>query len=698
MHERWSLRLRIFLFFLLIILASAGVIGTLLWIAANRIGPGSGAPLVLFGGASIFAIALICMGVWRLFDDNVARAIEQLAADLETQAQPRVLGGGIDVAPARYLGGLGVSAERISNALQAARAANEKNVNAAVAASKAQIAQLETILHDLPMGIVICNRDYRILLYNRKAAQLLHVAGEVGLGRSLFTLVSEHAIRHAVERLRASPAQDAARGIDSVCATRREACLLHVTVALARHQRPPSGVETGEPVERVVLTFADATRAIHDNTARHRLVSQTIETLRQSAMAIQGVTEIMNDAPLYRDYGKRCEEILRQESERLNTAISHLADRHQALRAGGWPMSDVYSSALFSCVAARLDTPCTIEGAPLRLHCDGGLIVEMLVDLARLRAGSPLTLCAEDTGLYVCLDMRWQGDPLAWRDIEAWLAKPLAGDPARATADEILERHHGELWPLYQEAPYGVRLALYPAVAADAPAPVIRARPEFYDFALGDHDDEQFDAQARLQSLSYVVFDTETTGLDPSGGDEIVSIAGVRIVNGRLLRGEIFDTLVNPGRAIPVAATRIHRIDDSMVADAPFIETVLPRFHDFARDAVLVAHNAAFDMKFLRLKEAGCAIVFANPVLDTVLLSAGLYGQGADHTLDALMARFAVELPAEERHTALGDSIATAQVLLHLLEVLAGRGVRRLGEALAISDRMRGIRRRQARY
>ncbi|MEO7336079.1 MAG: exonuclease domain-containing protein, partial [Caldimonas sp.] len=103
--------------------------------------------------------------------------------------------------------------------------------------------------------------------------------------------------------------------------------------------------------------------------------------------------------------------------------------------------------------------------------------------------------------------------------------------------------------------------------------------------------------------------------------------------------------------------------------------------HAFARDTVLVGHNAAFDMRFLQLKEAESRIHFDQPVLDTMLLSAWLHPNQESHRLEAIAARLGVAVTA--RHTALGDAFVTAEVFLGLIPLLRARGVRTLGAARA---------------
>jgi len=221
-------------------------------------------------------------------------------------------------------------------------------------------------------------------------------------------------------------------------------------------------------------------------------------------------------------------------------------------------------------------------------------------------------------------------------------------------------------------------------------------RPVFYDFDLFDQDLDRALLDTPLRDLNLVVFDTETTGLEPSRGDQIVQIAAVRVLNARLLPDDRFDELVNPGMPIPRASTRIHGISDDMVAGKDSVAEVLRRFHAFVGDAVLVAHNAAFDMKFLKLKEHEIGARFDQAVLDTLLLSVVLQPSHATHTLDTIANRFGVE--NHDRHSALGDSVATAEVFVKMIDVLEARGIRNLGQVLEASDRVQAIKGLQERF
>lgn len=209
----------------------------------------------------------------------------------------------------------------------------------------------------------------------------------------------------------------------------------------------------------------------------------------------------------------------------------------------------------------------------------------------------------------------------------------------------------------------------------------LSSRPLVFDFDLIDARVQTAISETRLHDLCFVVFDTETTGLSVEH-DDIVQIGAVRVLNGRIVAGEIIDTHVNPNRPIPPASTRIHHVTDADVAQAPNINEAGCQLHHFARDAVLVAHNAPFDIGLLRRCEAQMGVRWDHPVLDTVLISAVVFGTTETHTLDALCDRLSITIPDHMRHTALGDAQATAEVLVKLLPLLDGKGLSTFGAVI----------------
>ncbi len=207
--------------------------------------------------------------------------------------------------------------------------------------------------------------------------------------------------------------------------------------------------------------------------------------------------------------------------------------------------------------------------------------------------------------------------------------------------------------------------------------------PVVWDFNLFSHGDEPGYGHRSLKSLSYTVFDTETSGLFPLDGDEIISIGAVRATGERLLPGETFDQLVDPRGPLRPQSMHIHGIRPEMLKGRPGIEKVLPAFHRFAQDSVLVGHNAAFDMRFIGLKEKVAGVTFRNPLLDTLLLSAVVLPHQETHGLEALADRLGIEKTG--RHTALDDALTTAKIFLKLIPLLEEKGIIILKQALKAS-------------
>ncbi len=221
-------------------------------------------------------------------------------------------------------------------------------------------------------------------------------------------------------------------------------------------------------------------------------------------------------------------------------------------------------------------------------------------------------------------------------------------------------------------------------------------RPEFFDYSLLDLPRHMQELDGRtLRSLDFTVFDTETTGLRPSQGDELISIGAVGVHGGKVTEARSFDEFINPGMDIPKASIRIHGITDAMVADMPGADAVVPRFREFVGDTVLVAHNAAFDLTFLKLKEAETGARFDHVVLDTLLISVFLDRDTDDHSLETIAKRHGVTI--ENRHSAVGDALATARIFAAMLERLESRGVSTLDQLIRACDEMVAVRKLQAR-
>lgn len=167
-----------------------------------------------------------------------------------------------------------------------------------------------------------------------------------------------------------------------------------------------------------------------------------------------------------------------------------------------------------------------------------------------------------------------------------------------------------------------------------------------------------------LREAEYVVFDIETTGLSIIN-NKIIELAGVKMRDEKVV--DRFASFVNPHERIPYNIQQLTNINDDMVRDAPDLVDVLPKFREFVGDAVLVAHNAKFDIGFIQanLKSLGQPAM-NNPVLDTLELARLLFPSMKNHRLNTLADKFKVTL--ESHHRAVDDAEATGYVLFHLIK------------------------------
>jgi DNA polymerase III subunit epsilon len=302
---------------------------------------------------------------------------------------------------------------------------------------------------------------------------------------------------------------------------------------------------------------------------------------------------------------------------------------------------------LFNARANELLAPC----GPVGLRRDVRLLLE-IADADAAFAAATASSCAP-AQIYLA-DGR---GPFAAR--LAWVR-----DPAAASDAYVLT--------------FGARDTDQDAAAALAP------RPEFFDFdtqRLSPSHDSLADRP--LAALAYCVFDLETTGLDVEN-DAIVSVGAVRVLGSRVLASENFSTLVDPGRPIPPASTAIHGIDDAAVAGAPDAPAAIAQLKRFAHDAVLVAHNAAFDLAFVARAAKTGGFVFDNPPFDTLLVARWLFPDLADHSLEGLAGLLGIAVG--QRHSALDDARATAAIFAKLVEICRHRGLATYGELAAASN------------
>ena len=565
--------------------------------------------------------------------------------------------------------------------------------------------RLAALMSELTQSVVVCNLDGRVLLYNNRArlqfkalsdAPALAGGAElIGLGRSIYTVFDRQLVAHALESIQQRLQRGALTPSAQFVTITKSGQLLRAQMAPVRDSEAADA-----PLGGFVLMLDNITRDYERDSAQDQLLQGLTEGSRASLGNLQAAVEVLDDPDLDATARERFLAVVRDEARAMARRIQELSARSTQDVKTRWPLEDMLGADLVAAALRRIEAVCPVrtgtqevDGA-LWLKVDSFALLQALsylasrlVDEFEVRA---LTLRLQPAGGRAQLDLIWSGQAMSTETVMSWESEPMrfGAEVSPLSVRDVMQRHGGEFWferdRVRHQAFFRCLLPLADA-AGDADqvnAAAVRhdSRPEYYDFDLFRASESQHALDDRpLAELSYTVFDTETTGLEPGAGDEIIQIGAARLVNGKLLRQEAFEQLVDPQRSLPEAGIAIHGIQPEMVRGQPTIDRVLPAFHAFARDTVLVAHNAAFDMRFLQLAEARSGVVFDHPVLDTLLLSAVVHPNQESHRLEAIAERFGITVIG--RHTALGDAIVTAEVFLKLIPLLAAMGIHTLGQA-----------------
>ncbi|UCV12908.1 3'-5' exoribonuclease [Dechloromonas denitrificans] len=588
------------------------------------------------------------------------------------------------------------------------------DVDAQISRAKASVEEeknrLAALMSELAQAVVVCNLDGRILLYNNRARLQFKalaqgptsVAGGalIGLGRSIFSILEKNQVEHAQEVI-SQRLHGGKTAMANFITTTRGGQLLRVQMVPVL----AASASEGEPgMSGYVLTVENITRSMEQEARRDQALHSLTEGSRSALGSIRAAVTNMIDYPdMETELRERFVRVVDDEaakmSQRLDLTMAEFSDSMKTR----WPLEDILGIDIIAAAQRRIEDklklPIKTEELDdaLWIKADSFSLVFALLSLASKLQDHyeprELRFRLSSEGKLAYLDLIWAGPAMSSETFYTWEMESMqVGDETSPLSlRDMIDRHGGEIWYQREKAAHRAffRFVLPVAIPEAGLEEDERkrgsGRPEYYDFDLFNFQDKTVDLDRKLSELTYTVFDTETTGLEPSNGDEIIQIGAARIVNNRLLRQENFDQIIDPERPLRPEGIPIHGITEDMVRGKPTIDGVLPAFHEFCEDTVLIAHNAAFDMRFLQLKEERTGLRFSQPVLDTLLLSAVVHPNQESHKLDVILERLGIHI--ETRHNALEDALATGQVFLKLVPLLEQKGIVTVRQALEASEK-----------
>lgn len=698
------------------------VSGGLIWAALEEneraaavaaIGPRI-ALLFLMWAASLIAVWVILGYLVRYFMTAPARLLENAQVLLGTDVKRKLVPDG---SPENKR--LTELINQLVDQRESLREEMDQRVQEASRNTELEKNRLAALMSELTQSVVVCNLDGRILLYNNRArtqfralSKAPSVAGGVeliGLGRSIYSVFDRKLVAHALENIQHRLQRGAAMPSAQFVTTTQAGQLLRVQMTPVRAVQMPAEGSDDAPTQTneltgFVLMLENITRDFEDDSEKDRVLYSLTEGSRAAIANAQAAVEVLEYPDLEPEMRERLLSVVRDEIHSLGKRIEEMQTSSANTLRSRWPLEEMHGADLIEAATRRIEASLPVKATAddvdtsLWLKVESFSLLQALVHLAgKLKAEcqvQAVQLRLQTNGQRACLDMLWSPLGEGTKAVIGWEMEQIkvGTETMSLTVQDVLTRHSGDSWverePETGRAFFRLLLPLAAPQEELSSGTYLRSesRPEYYDFDLfksSEHSRSLDDS--RLTELTYTVFDTEATGLNPAGGDETIQIGAVRIVNNKLLHNEFFEQLIDPKRPIPPETIPIHGITPEMVKGQPTIESVLPAFHTFAQETVLVAHNAAFDMRCFQVKEQVTGVVFDHPVLDTLLLSVVVHPNQESHRLEAIAERFNVNIIG--RHTAMGDAMVTAEIFMKMIPLLAEKGIHTLGEARAAAQK-----------
>lgn len=588
----------------------------------------------------------------------------------------------------------------------------ERNIKEKISQAKAQVEEekntLAAFISELSEGVVICNPEGIILLYNKQAKEFLTEDDSetrdstpyIGLGRSVFGLIDKNVIVHALDEIAAK-------------LEHKDENVISYFVVVGSNSRQLKTeavpiIDAERKITGFILIVYDITRQLERDRKVDMLLKSLTNDVRASLGGIRAAIEAIIDFPeMDRQQFSMFKDIIHKESMNLSELIETTESEYSDYIQSQWPLIRISATDLVEYIQSKaeqklnltVDVSSDTENDWVNVD-SYSLGLAMLFILHRINndTGCEYFSCSvKRERKFVYIDLTWRGSAVKIENLDAWdeMALVVNDEYISHSLDEVVKHHEAKVTPYsLPDSPElsALRVLLpatdLPTVPDTTKISTIRPheRPTLYDFDLFNQPGQnpQLD-NTPLADLVYTVFDTETTGLDPSGGDEIISLGAVRIVNLRVLHEEMVDQLIDPKRSLPRASIEIHGIQPEMLAGQPVIDTVLPKFFKFCEQTILVGHNAAFDMAMFKAKENQTGISFPNPVLDTLILSAVVHPEQDNHSIEAIAARLGVSIVG--RHSAFGDALTTSEMFLKIVPLLAEKGIHTLKQAREASQK-----------